>query len=236
MLARDGPIGKVHDIYFDDTNWTVRYVVVDTGGWLSGRQVLLAPAAFGQLDRERKVLPVSLSKLQVESSPPVEADQPVSRRQEAELVTYYGWPDYWMGDPTFGPGAVYMPSPGGAATQAAAPKEWKGDPHLRSAREVAGYHIQAADGEIGHVDDFLVEEGTWVMRYLVADTRNWLPGKKVLLAPQWVKEVDWAEMKVQVGVPREKIRQGPSFDPSAAVTREYESRLYQHYGLPKYWE
>ncbi len=233
VRASDGPIGKVHDVYFDDSTWTARYLVVDTGGWLSGRQVLLSPASCGVPDSEQKLVPVALTREQVENSPPVEADRPVSRQHEIELAAYYGWPDYWIGDPGFGPGAVYVPASAGAAEAA---QRTKGDPHLRSTREVQGYHIQAPDGEIGHVEDFLIEDGAWAIRYLVVDTRNWLPGKRVLIAPQWVKEVNWAEMKVLVEVPRAAIRHSPAYDPSAPVTRDYESKLHEHYGRSKYWE
>lgn len=109
------------------------------------------------------------------------------------------------------------------------------DPHLRSAREVIGYHIQAKNGDIGHVEDFIVDDEAWAIRYMVVDTQNWLPGKKVLVAPVWIESIHWAEAKVRVTLTRAKIKKSPEFDPAAPVNREYEDRLYDFYGRPKYW-
>jgi hypothetical protein len=122
-----------------------------------------------------------------------------------------------------------------AAAQADAAEEQDRDPHLRSTKEVIGYHIQAVDGEIGHVEDLIVDDEEWFLRYLVVDTRNWLPGKAVLVAPGWAKRVDWVKRKVHVDLPQEAIRDSPEFDPSRPVNREYEVRLYDYYGRPHYW-
>jgi hypothetical protein len=115
-------------------------------------------------------------------------------------------------------------------------EEESGDSHLRSVQEVAGYHIQATDGEIGHVEDFILDDETWMLRYVVVDTRNWLPGRKVIVPPSWVESVDWANRKVSVDFTREEVRTSPEYDPAAPVNREYEVRLYDFYGRPKYWE
>jgi hypothetical protein len=113
--------------------------------------------------------------------------------------------------------------------------EQESDPHLRSTREVIGYHIQARDGEIGHVEDLIVEDEIWFIRYLVIDTRNWLPGRKVLVAPAWAEQVNWVERRVYLDLSRETVKNSPEFDPSMPVNREYEVRLYDYYGRPKYW-
>ena len=110
-----------------------------------------------------------------------------------------------------------------------------GDPHLRSSREVIGYHIQATDDEIGHVEDFIVQDNGWVIRYMVVDTHNWLPGKKVLVATDWIEDVNWAERQVHVGLRRENIEEGPEFEPGMPVSRTYEQCLYDYYGRPVYW-
>jgi len=241
--ATDGEIGKIDDFYFDDARWVVRYVVVDTGTWLTGRSVLLAPAALGKPDTERKVVPVSLTRQQVEQSPDIDTDKPITRQQEEELRRHFGWANYWyadplLGDPTFTTGAMPMSAAGMAAMAeeaAPAPSEQPGDPHLESTRDVVGYHIHAVGGQIGHVEDFVVDDQSWVIRYVVVDTRNWLPGIKVLVAPQWVQSVDWAEAKVHVGLERERIQNSPAYDPSVPIDREYETRLWEHYGRPKYW-
>jgi hypothetical protein len=227
IRAADGDIGKVHEFYFDDRGWIIRYLVVDTGTWLPGRRVLLSPSAMGQPDWETHVLPVGLTKGQVEHSPPIDADKPVSRQMERELHAYYGWRPYW------GSATVMAIQTEEEANQEA--EQEQNDPHLRSTREVIGYHIRARDGEIGHVEDLIANDEGWGIRYLVVDTHNWLPGRKVLVDPFWAEQVSWAERRVHVDMTREMVKNSPEFDPSAPVNREYEVRLYDFYGRPKYW-
>ena len=234
IRASNGVIGKVYGLYFDDLAWIVRYLVVDTGNWLPGRQVLLWPGVLGQPDWDTQSLPVGLSKEQVEHSPHISTDEPVSRQMEVDLHTYYGWTPYWRGGlPVPGLGAAAAAEM--IASSAEERDEGDSDPHLRSTREVIGYHIQARDGEIGHVEDFVVDDEAWFIRYLVIDTRNWLPGRKVLVAPAWAEQVNWVERKVYVDLGRETIKSSPEFDPSMPVNREYEARLYDFYGRPYYW-
>ena len=227
IRAADGDIGKVHDFYFDDEFWTIRYLVVDTGTWLTGRRVLIAPASLGQPDWDTKTLPVRLTKKQVEDSPLVGTDQPVSRQLQVDLHHYYGWPHYWAGTSVGTPFLIVPPDQ--------SQEEESGDPHLRSSREVIGYHIQATDDEIGHAEDFIVQDTGWVIRYMVVDTRNWLPGKKVLVAPDWIEEVEWVERKVHVTLERDSVEESPEFEPGMPVNRTYEQSLYDFYGRPAYW-
>ena len=146
----------------------------------------------------------------------------------------YAWPTYW------GSGIHSDAASGMAQTvpvvnaeesgyKAPAP-EWPRDLHLRSTRHLTGYHIQAADGNIGHVDDFIVDDKSWEIRYLVVDTRHWLPGPKVLLAPGWLKKIDWATSKVLVESKRESIKNSPPYDPSKGINTDYEGKLYDYYG------
>ncbi|MEO8053096.1 MAG: PRC-barrel domain-containing protein, partial [Acidobacteriota bacterium] len=97
LAASDGEIGKVKEFYFDDQSWTVRYLVADTGGWLSGRQVLISPYALDPANEGRNVIPVDLTKHQIEKSPSLDSNKPVSRQYELEYYPYYGWPGYWGG-------------------------------------------------------------------------------------------------------------------------------------------
>jgi uncharacterized protein YrrD len=237
IRATDGDIGKVHEFYFDDLAWIVRYLVVDTGTWLPGRRVLLSPGCLGQPDWETRSLPVELTTEQVEHSPEISTEEPVSRQMEMDLHTYYGWTPYWRGGlPPLGLGAAAAAQViAGQAEEKGEQEEKDEDPHLRSTREVIGYHIQARDGEIGHIDDFIIDVETWHLRYLVIDTRNWLPGKKVLVSPAWAEEVDWATRMVSIDLKRETIKDSPEFDASMPVEREYEDRLHDHYERPKYW-
>jgi hypothetical protein len=228
--ATDGDIGTVHAFYFDDQTWTVRYIVVDTGTWLTGRRVLISPLAFGEADWDTQRLYVGLTREQVENSPSIDLDKPVSRQKEEKLHAYYGWPAYWTGT-----AALTTAYTAAAVAQQKEEPEGAQDRHLRSSREVIGYHIDAIDGEIGHVENFVVDDETWIIQYMVVDTRNWLPGRKVLVAPTWVEEIDWAEQEVEVDLHRKTIKNSPEYDPSAPVNREYEVQLYDYYGRPKYW-
>ena len=228
--ATDGNLGKVHDFLLDDQSWAVRYIVVDTGFWMPNRQVLISPVEAGQPRWSQHVLPVTLTRQQVEDSPLIEAHLPVSRQHELRLVDYYGWPTYW--GPT---GPVMADVPVSTAEEPPAPQT-SPDPHLRSMRELRGYHLCASDGQIGHVADFIVDTESWTVRYVIVDRRNWLPGKKVLLAAGWIENVDWANRLVHADLPREEISNSPPFDPAAPVNRAYEQRLYDYYGRPAYWQ
>lgn len=236
LQAEDGEIGRCKDLLFDDRFWAVRYMVADTGNWLLGRKVLLSPISFGEPDSSCKLFPVRLTKKRIEDAPGLDKDAPVSRQHEILWTEYYGWDYYWGGPYAWGavpyPGALYAAKPHNDRSS----EEDSGDEHLRSVEEVTGYHIQAADDEVGHVVDFIVDDETWIIQYLVVDTRNWLPGKKVLVPPTWIDSVDWAENKVRIELTREQLKNSPEYDPSAPLSREYEARLYDFYGRPKYWE
>jgi len=241
--AEDGDAGKVTGLYFDDKTWVVRYLVVDTGGWLGGRKVLLSPLTVVETLGEENALRVELTRSQVEHSPDIDLDKPVSRQQIVDLHEYYGWPGYWGGSLTMGtatPGVYPMIIAGADQVEEemedqGSSEKYRGDPHLRSTRVVSGYNIHAVDGEIGHVEDFFVSDQDWVIRYLLADTRDWLPGRKVLVAPEWISEVDWAETAVHTRMTREQVKASPEYDPSAPPKREYEVQLFVHYGERGYW-
>jgi hypothetical protein len=145
---------------------------------------------------------------------------------EQELHDYYRWAPYWH--------------TGGRALAAAAQAQREREPgmrdsHLRSAKEVIGYHIQALDGEIGHVKDFFLQEDCWCIRYVLVNTRNWLPGRDVLVAQASMDKVDWAESKVYVDLTRQQVKESPEYNVKTSIAREYEERLLDHYDVPPYW-
>jgi len=232
--ASDGELGRAKDFLFDDHSWIVRYLVVDTGGWLQDRQVLISPQAMREPDWTRGAIPVALTKQQVENSPPIESDLPVSRQHEQRLAEHYSWQPYWQYEP-FGAPISMLGVLSEVSEKDSGKKDTPGNPHLRSVKKVTGYRIHASDGEISHVAEFIVQTEGWVIRYLVVDTHNWLPGKKILVSPAWVKQVSWDERRVHVDLSRQEIRGSVEFDPSAPINREYEARLYDYYGRPKYW-
>ena len=233
LESLDGEIGKVRDFYFDDKHWTIRYLVADTGNWLTGRQVLISPYALVAAIKEEHGIAVALTKKQIENSPSLDSDRPVSRQFEENYYGYYGWPMYFDGPYMWGPAPFIARDAEKQTGTGQRKKRW--DPHLRSTNEVSGYHIQASDGEIGHIADFVIDDATWAIRYLIVDTRNWWPGNKVLISPQWIKRVSWPEWKVFIAHTREKIRNSPKYTEECLLTREYEEGLHRHYDRPGYW-
>ena len=231
--GRDGEIGKVEEFYFDDRHWTIRYLVADTGSWLTSRQVLISPYALLTVNKEEQHITIDLTKKQIEGSPSLNSDKPVSRQFEEAYYGYYGWPMYWDGPYVWGAYPHIMRDRDKLRESISVVKGW--DPHLRSTRDVSGHYIQATDGEIGHVEDFIIDDETWAIRYLIIDTQNWWPGKKVLLSPQWIERVSWDELKVFVNLSRETIKQSPEYTEESLLTRDYETRLYQHYNREGYW-
>ncbi len=251
--AKDGRLGAVSDFLFDDTTWKVRWLVVDTGRWLTGRKVLIHPSAIGYAEHGARELTVALTKKQVEDSPDILQDRPVSLQHQNDLYGYYGWDPLWgggmygagiYGGGLYGAGMGAVASPLAARTYfgSGAVREAERrqsdvddeDPHLRSATEVKGYHVHAADGNIGHVEDFLVESESWGIRYLIIDTSNWWVGQHVLISPYAVKEVDWSGRHVRIDVDRAKVKASPSWDRSNDVDGTFERRLHSYYNWPGY--
>jgi len=233
--AQDGEIGRCHDFFFDDREWAVRYIVASTQKWLPGRKVLISPISIGEADGTTRTLNVGLTKNQIKESPPLDADAPVSRQYEIAFNKYYDWAHYWSGTSVWG-AHPYPRLLNRVEADRRIPENTDNDPNLRSTREVNGYHIQAVDEDIGHVEDFIVDQDSWVIRYLVIDTRNWIPAsKKVLIAPGWVDMVDWKRRKVLMDLTRSQIEKSPEYDPTMPVNRSYETTLYDFYGRPYYW-
>ena len=233
LHSLDGDIGKVKEFYFDDRHWTIRYLVADTGNWLTGRQVLISPYALLAVKKQEQHIAINLTKKQIEDSPSLNSDQPVSRQFEEGYHGHYGWPMYWNGPYVWGPHPIIMRDPGQWKKSTKSKKTW--DSHLRSTHEVSAYHIQAADGEIGHIKDFIIDDEMWAIRYLIIDTQNWWPGKKVLVSPKWIERIGWSESMVYVNLTRENIQKSPEYTDESILTREYETGLHRHYNRQGYW-
>ena len=251
--ATDGEIGHVSDLFFDDQNWVIRYLVVETGSWLMSRKVLISPYSTGAADWAHKRLPVRINKEQVKNSPDIDTEEPVSRQHEMLYANYYGYPYYWSGAGFWGDG-MYSPMAGSpdhlearhmkqlraevaaSYSRADEARHASEDPHLRSCKTVVGYDVHATDGDLGHVSAMLVDEETWAIRYLVIDTSNWWMGQKVLIAPEWITAVSWSDSKVSINLTRETIKNSPRYDTTEELNRTQEANLYNHYGRPNYWE
>lgn len=245
VSATDGEIGHVKDSYFDDQAWAIRYLVVDTGTWLTGREVLISPYAVKRpLDSiSEGVIDVALTRAQVKASPDIDTHKPVSRQHESEYLGYYGYPTYWNGGDLWAMGAYPAMPPLTTPpdyTERHERREAEANPedvHLRSAENVKGYHIQARDDSIGHVEDFVFDDESWALRYLIVDTRNWWPGgRRVLVATRWIERIDWTERRVFTTLTRDAVKASPEYDESATIDRAYEARLHDAYGRERYWD
>lgn len=223
VVADGGKVGKVYDFLFDDAEWTIRCFVLRTGAWLMKRLVVVARSFIRQPDAANHFIPVSLRKDQIKNSPRLEAYRSVYRyRQVDPYVSPVGL--------ATGTGGVLLVHRRGAA-----PSD-EGDPHQKSIKEVIAYHVIATDGEVGYVDDFIVDDQGWIIRHLVVmHMQDSLSARKVLISPASVKEIRWKEEKVYIDLSQEKIQDSPDYNPSIPLTREYEELLYDYYGLPGYW-
>lgn len=233
MGATDGEIGKVKEFYFDDETWTIRYLIVETGSWLFGRKVLISPIALLTPDWENEIFPINLTKEQIKNSPDIDTEKPVSRQQEIEMYAHYPWSSYWGN----GFGAGIIPPPVSMydvildGNENNIKKKEQGDPHLRSTDKVTGYKINADYGEIGSVEDFLIDARSWKIDFIVVDTGNLLPGKKVLISPSWIKDINWDNSEVTVNATVDSIKNSPEYDPSEPLTDEYAASLQKYYGI-----
>jgi hypothetical protein len=231
VSATDGDVGTVIHFLFDDERWFVRYLVVETGGIFKRRQVLISPISFRNVDHSAARFHLALTMDKIRNSPNVDLDRPVSRQHEREYYGYYGYPYYWGYGGTWGMG--YYP---GAMTSAGydrageRPGEPVADVHLRSAKELTGYHIEGTDGSIGHVKDFAVDDESWAIRYMVIETSNWWVGKSVLIAPEWTSRISWLDRKVYVDMTRAAIKTSPEWAIDEPINRAFEEQLSRHYG------
>lgn len=206
--ASDGDIGHIKDFYFDDKTWVIRYLVVDTGSWLTGREILLSPHSFGQWDAEKKTLGVNLTRKQIEKSPSPDLHRPVSRQYEIEFYHYYGWPTYWEGADIWGMGALPLAvSPAQIPPEPGTKHQHRDDKHLRSTHAVKGHTIHATDGDLGHVTGFRVDDKQWTIHDLVVESGHWFSGKEIMIPVSKIEKISYEDFKVTVKLTQADIRQ-----------------------------
>ncbi len=249
IRATDGVIGHVTDFYIEDQAWMIRYFVVETGSWLSSRKVLISPIAIGSPDWQQQILPASITREQVETSPQIDTEKPVSRQHELDFIEHYAYPIYWGGPGLLGAEinpnlvmpefvstpSVIQPQADSIRSGTSTARHSAMDTHLRSFNVVTGYHVHASDGEIGHVQGALVDEQTWAIRYLIVNTSNWWLGHQALIAPEWIQDVSWSEQVVSLNLTRQKVKDAPPYDSTFQVDRMHEASIYKHYGNVAYW-
>lgn len=236
--ATDGEVGTIDEILFDDTVWIARYLVVATGPWLFQRKVLIVPAKLKQIDWAARTLYVDLARDQIENSPSVDTHKPVSRQWETDYYNYYALPYYWGGNTGWGQTWGTRPPMGLMPFETPQLQQHEAellhshdDPHLRSTKALGGYKISAADGHIGHVRDFIIDDLTWEIQYLGVDTGDWWPGKKVLLPLTWVRSINWPDNSVLIEATRLEVQNMPEWDTDELITSEFQAKLYGYYAL-----
>lgn len=233
LVNLDGEMGKVSEFYFDDLYWAIRYLAADTGNYLFGRQVLISPFALGAVIQSEKYIKLDLTKKKLEDGPALNSGQPVSRQFEEDYFQYYRWPKYWANPYDWGQYARIEQDTGKSVPPASGGKEW--DSNLRSSHDVCGLHVKATDGNIGHVEDFIIDDETWTIRYLVIAMQNWWPGKRVLVSPHWLERISWDKSTIFIDILRETIRLTPEYTEDTNLDRAYELSLHQHYKRPANW-
>ena len=238
IKGTDGEIGKVEDFYFDDRTSTIQYMVVKTGGWFSENKVLISPEAFQKPEWESEIFPVNLTKEKIKNSPDIDSDKPVSSQQEELMRGYYSWrPRYYglgmygyAGLGMWGYSSVELRTTEKEMKQIKDTEHTNDNPHLRSTQEVTGYDIHATDGDVGEVEDFIIDDVTWKIHFLVVETGNWFSGKKVLISPHWIKDVKWQEQNVTINHSKEEVKNSPEYDSSQPLNETYEHSLNDYYG------
>jgi len=237
LKETDGEIGIIEDFYFDDITWKIRYLVIRTGNWFTGRKVLISPKSLQKPDWEHEEFQVSLTKQQIKNSPDIDTEKPISRQQEEQLYSYYPWGTYWGNDPDehgagiFGamPSDLYEDEIENSADNIAV-AEGKNDLHLRSTDNVTGYKIHATDGEIGKVVDYIIDDNNWQIKHLVVETGSWLDSRKVMLSVAYIKEVNWDNSLVVVTISTEEVNNSPEFDIDKVLNETLERSPYAYSG------
>lgn len=236
IAATDGELGTIAELYFDDAQWTIRYLVVDTGGWITGRTVLIPINALLATEWADEVVRVNLTRQQIEDSPGIEADKPVVRQHESALYSHYGYPYYWAGPFAWGytayPTVVADRASDYADSERMKEQREQADPHLRSSKEVTGYDIRATDDSVGHVEDFLFDDRDWSIQLMVVDTRNWWPGKSVLISPNRIDHASWEDRQIAVSITRDEVEDSPEYDSAYPPPIGPKYDLYRRFGMP----
>ncbi len=240
-----GRVGHVEDFLFDDKQWAIRYLIVDTAPLFFGRKVLISPYSITEISQDIGFVTLSISKDDIKNSPAIDTARPISRQQEMQLNQHYKWPSYWKESGLWNlansPHAAVSAMEVETARAAESPPEdmhveTMSDPHLRSTSEVLTYEIVGTDERIGKANDFVVSENDWALRYITVDAGARLLGKKVLIAVDWIESVDWRESLIHTELSQSLVASAPQFTSLGRIDRDYERKLFDHYDRPAYWE
>jgi hypothetical protein len=222
LLGTDGQIGNLHEFYFSDEDWDILYLVAGRGRLLPGRKVLISPLVVHRPHKSSRIVELDISQEQIRAGSAATNQHALCHHMQIQLSRYYGWADY--------AGRVVM------AEAELNEKSGSVRPLLRAiGEEVLGSSVQAVDGKIGHVEDCIVDDETWIIRYLVVRSTDPSRDANILLSPQWIDTPDWQVPRFHVGFTLEAIRNSPEYDPCTPLTRDCEEKLYSFFGRLKYW-
>lgn len=237
IATTDGDIGVIQDFLFDDRDWAVRYMQVDTHKWLPmGQKVLISPISLRELDENEEVIHVLLSTQQVKDSPPIEAHEPVSRAYETLFFKYFGYGYYWTGPGVWGeysqPHALahrQMPDMKDFGRVLGPPDDQN---HLRSIEQIKGYDVTFSAENIGQVYDLIMDTESWTIKYVVVDTHRFLPGfKKVLLRPSHIDAIDWLTHRLSSHVNAEFLLHCPTYESGLLNSELYQKRVKKQFSM-----
>jgi hypothetical protein len=234
LRGLDGDIGAVQRFYFDDQCWTIRYLAAATGNWLGDKQLLISPHALAGVATDRREIAVALTKEQIEAGPLLPREKTLSQEFESSYFEFFRWPVYWSGPHQWGAHPYIVRDQQRKRAAGSRVKGWT--PRLHSIDEMTRHHIQAPDGDVGRIVDFLVDDDTWEIRYFIIARRDWWLQRHVLVAPEWIKQVSWETSKVYVDLSRGQVRRSPAFSANTPLTRADEIRLHRHYRRLGYWD
>jgi hypothetical protein len=232
LEATDGEKGKVKNFLFDDDTWVIRYLEADLGNFFSEKRVLIPRQHLGKPLWDDKHFPVHLTVKEIENSPGLESDMPVSRQYETTLLAHYQvqpyWPEAMAGyvgrESLLGPDYPFkLPRREGEIDEEST--------HLRSFSEVKGYYIKATDDLFGHIDDLIIDDADWQIVFAVIDTKNLTPWSKEVIVPiELLEEISFPDKEVRIHLPKEEIKNAPAYDPDREWTPDYEAEVYNFYG------
>jgi sporulation protein YlmC with PRC-barrel domain len=253
MLASDGELGSLDDFYFDSDTATIRYFVGDTRTWFFGGKVLLSPLSFKEIDRSNERIAVNATKDQIKDSPKPEEHEPITRRYEQQLSSYYGWENYWadnaarrditgfqahapMMPPIFNPEGPREEHDGLKSDEAhASEQQYREDQQLISVEDIKGYKVHTADGEAGKIHDCVIDDEDWKIRYFVVNVGGFFNKELVLVSIDWLNDVSWRDHTITFDLENKRIEDAPEFVSDQPITREDEAALYEHYNRKGYW-
>lgn len=230
-------IGKLHDIYLDDETWKIKWFVVETGNWFSSNKILLDSEKIIKVSPQEGTFHVSLTQKDVEEAPSANEHLPVGDQHRNEYsyiaashntLLFPGYAGLMM--PTT---LIERPEQAvGAEKNLEELARQQADRHLRSASEIEGYTIHAADGNLGPLSDLVINAETWTIELLALDTSKWLPGRTVVISPRSIDRISWEDRELVVMMEKETIEQSPELHSLKSIETSYLSKLNDYYRFP----